>query len=89
MLEEKPGKIEAPSRFHHRPNDDNNMQYKLYGEYADYKGYEPNIDSLVPVFILKGFEVIGRGKKLVRRPPGPSGNRKGRISTRDPRGQWR
>lgn len=82
MIEEKPGKIEAPSRFYNRPNDDHNMQYKLYGHFADYKGYEPNIDSLVEVFALKGFEVIGSSARIDRSPPGPSGGRKGRISER-------
>lgn len=84
MLEEKPDIIKAPQRFYNRPEDDNNMQYRLYGHFASYKGYEPNIDSLVDVFTLEGFEVIGPGPKIDRDPPGPSGSRKGRISERGP-----
>lgn len=83
MLEEKPGSIKAPQRFYPRPEDDNNMQYRLYGDFASYKGYEPNIDAVVDVFALKGFEVIGEGSKIDRRPPGPTGSRKGRISERE------
>lgn len=84
MVEEKPGVILAPQRFYLRPEDDNNMQYRLYGSFASYKGYEPNVDTLTDVFVLKGFEVIGPGSKIERKPPGPSGTRKGRIAEREP-----
>jgi hypothetical protein len=84
MLKEEPCKIKSPERFYESTTDDNNMQYKLYGEFAPYKGYEPNIDTLTDVFILKGFEVIGPGQKIMLEPPGPGGRTTGRISERAP-----
>ncbi|MFH1067592.1 MAG: hypothetical protein V1746_06790 [bacterium] len=82
MLEEQPGKINAPQRFYSNREASHNMQFRLYGEFASYKGYEPNADALVPVFVLKGFETIGQGEPINLPMPGPSGARKGRISER-------
>lgn len=59
MIEEDPGKRMVPGRFHSRPTQDDNVQYKLYGEMADYKGYEPNYDVFVEVFRIRGWETIG------------------------------
>jgi hypothetical protein len=84
MLKEEPGKIQAPHRFYDSASSDDNMQYRIYGDFATYKGYEPNVDTLVDVFILKGFEGIGLGEKIQRSPPGPSGSGAGRISEREP-----
>ena len=74
--------IKSPSRFYPKPDADHNMQYRLYGNFASYKGYEPNVDALVDVFVLKGFEVIGRGETLALKPPKHTGARQGRISER-------
>lgn len=69
MLMEKPGQAVAPHRFMESSSADENVQYKLYGALADFKGYEPNYDAFVDVFILEGFEKIGPGTPLKRQPP--------------------
>lgn len=83
MIEEVPGVRMSPSRFYNHPSYGNNMQYRLYGEWAEYKGYEPNIDVLVPVFRIKGFEVVGKGEEIARTPPrGSRSSRSSSIATR-------
>ena len=83
MLKETPGVIHIPSRYTGDTHTDNGMQYRLYGYFAPYLGYEPNIDVYVPVFVLKGFELIGRGEPVNRALPAASIlNRTGRISER-------
>ncbi|MEO0453163.1 MAG: hypothetical protein AAFY98_03375 [Verrucomicrobiota bacterium] len=70
VIEEIPRKMPIPGRFLGNPNQDDNYQYKLYGEWANYKAYEPNYDVYVPVFQLTGFELIGkRSKPGGLRPP--------------------
>jgi hypothetical protein len=63
VIEEIPLDMPVPGRFLAHPNNDDDTQYKLYGEWADYKAYEPNYDVFVPVFKLKGFELIGKANK--------------------------
>ena len=69
MMEEKPGVISAPGRFSGNPDTDKGTQYKLYGQWAPYKGYEPNYDVFVDVFQIKGFEVIGPAEIPKLSPP--------------------
>jgi hypothetical protein len=83
VLEEVPGKFMAPGRFLSNPDMDNNVQYKLYGEWANYKAYEPNYDVMVSVFKIKGWERIGPAElpaKLV--PPRAQGPTRFRTSER-------
>lgn len=82
MIEEEPGVRMVPGRFHSHPNADHNMQYKLYGTFADYEGYEPNIDAFVDVFQIKGFEIIGKGEEIRRSLPKSQGRGESRISER-------
>jgi hypothetical protein len=58
-IREVPGAIIVPGRYLKHPDNDANIQYRLYGEFSNDKAYEPNKDVFVDVFILKGFEVIG------------------------------
>lgn len=73
IIQETPGVVKAPGRFLSNPKGDQLMTYKLYGEFASYTGYEPDFDVFVPVFKLKGFEIIGPGEALKREPPHASG----------------
>lgn len=83
MLEEVPGQRMAPGRFHPRPTMDDNIQYRLYGTFADYKGYEPNFDVFVDVFSLQGWETIGPAERPELSPPRPTvSSRQGRWSER-------
>jgi len=59
VLEEVPRTMPAPGRFLEHPDNDNNYRYRLYGQWMDYQAYEPNFDIFVPVFKLKGFELVG------------------------------
>jgi hypothetical protein len=77
MLEEEAGVRVAPSRFLDRYDGDADYEYKFYGEFAPYKGYDPNYDLFVEVFRIKGFEVIGEAKPLALKPPQPSGKKRG------------
>jgi hypothetical protein len=82
MLEEKPGLIKAPGRFLAHPDHDDGTQYKFYGQWAPYKGYEPNFDVMVDVFQIKGFELIGPGQDLPKMsPPRSNRGRSNREST--------
>jgi hypothetical protein len=69
ILEEKTGSTRAPGRFLGHPDSDNGTQYKLYGQWAPYKGYEPNFDVFVDVFQIKGFELIGPAEIPKMSPP--------------------
>lgn len=69
MLQETPKVIFAPGRYLGHPDRDNGTQYKLYGSWAPYKGYEPNFDVFVDVFIIKGFELIGPAEIPKMSPP--------------------
>lgn len=54
----------APDRALESRGLDNNFQYKLYGQFAGKKGYEPVLNRLFPVFVLKNFEPIGQAGEL-------------------------
>jgi hypothetical protein len=69
MLEEEPGQRMAPGRFHSRPTLDDNTQYRIFGQFADYKGYEPNLDVFVDVFRITGWETIGPATRPDLKPP--------------------
>lgn len=69
MLEEEPGLRMAPGRFHPRPIMDDNIQYRLYGTFAEYRGYEPNFDVFVDVFRIQGWETIGPAERPRLTPP--------------------
>jgi hypothetical protein len=69
MLEETIGKSVAPGRHYSRPTQDDGMTYRLFGDFAEYKGYEPNYDVFVDVFRIKGWETVGREKRPDLRPP--------------------
>ncbi|MDZ4788190.1 MAG: hypothetical protein SH807_04540 [Blastochloris sp.] len=75
MLEETPGVLFAPGRYLGHPDRDNGTQYKLYGTWATYKGYEPNFDVFVDVFQIKGFELIGAAEIPKMSPPRSSRGR--------------
>jgi hypothetical protein len=80
MIEEEPGQRMAPGRFHARPTQDDNTQYRLYGSFADYKGYEPNFDVFVDVFRIQGWETIGPAPRPKLSPP--------RSSNSSSQGRW-
>lgn len=82
MIKETPGTIQTPGKYGGDPRGDDGKQYRLYGEWASYKGYEANIDVTVPVFILKGFEQAGVGEPVKKPLPASSGNVNSRISER-------
>lgn len=75
MIEEKPGVIFAPGRYLGHPDRDNGTQYKLFGTWAAFKGYEPNFDVFVDVFQIKGFELIGPAEIPNMSPPRSSRGR--------------
>src|SRR5437773_10830423 len=56
MLNEKQ-KI-APDREQLEFGNDNNYEYKLYGDFSSDKVYEPASNSIYPVSVLKGYELI-------------------------------
>jgi hypothetical protein len=56
MLNEK-GKL-APDREQLEFGNDNNYEYKLYGDFSGDKVYEPASNSVYPEFVLKGYELI-------------------------------
>src|SRR5213083_265274 len=56
MLNEKQ-KI-APDREQLEFGNDNNYEYKLYGEFSGDKVYEPASNSVYPEFVLKGYQLI-------------------------------
>ncbi len=62
-VRETPGEIIAPGRYLKHPDNDADMQYRFYGEFSDETAYEPNKDTFVPIFNLKGFEIIGSASK--------------------------
>lgn len=48
----------APDREQLEFGNDNNYEYKLYGEFSGDKVYEPASNSVYPEFVLKGYELI-------------------------------
>ena len=72
LMQEEPGVRMVPGRFYSHPESDKDMEYKIYGEFLPFKGYEPNYDVYADVFRIKGFEVIGKADPLNLRPPAAS-----------------
>jgi len=75
MLNEKQ-KI-APDREQLEFGNDNNYEYKLYGEFSGDKVYEPASNSVYPEFVLKGYELISTNpapifKSQIRGTPTPA-----------------
>jgi hypothetical protein len=64
LFRETPGRSVAPHRYIANREGDANWRYKLYGDIAPYKGYEPAQDVMVDVFVLNGFETIGPADPL-------------------------
>lgn len=84
-LGETLGEIEAPGRYTQHPESDQDVQYRLYGEWSDGTAYEPNIDIFIPVFSLKGFERIGPAPRPNLRPPKGQAPTRSRPTTRGAR----
>lgn len=82
MIEEEPERRMAPGRFHARPTQDDNTQYRLYGSLAEYKGYEPNFDVFVDVFRIEGWETIGPAERPALKPPRSSSSSQSRWAER-------
>ena len=66
----------VPHAFLPRPGDDKDYLYKLYGEFAPYRAYEPQADVWVDVFLIKGFISLGPAKDTIRRDPPHQGSSK-------------
>jgi hypothetical protein len=48
----------APDREQLEFGNDNNYEYKLYGQFSGDKVYEPASNGFYPEFVLKGYELI-------------------------------
>ena len=70
----KAGRI--PHSFLPRPQDDKDYLYKLYGDFAPYRAYEPQADVWVDVFLIKGFVSLGPAKEPIRKDPPAHGSSK-------------
>ena len=66
----------VPHAFLPRPGDDKNYLYKLYGDFAPYRAYEPQADVWIDVFLIKGFLSLGPAKDEIRRDPPHLGSSK-------------
>lgn len=68
-LKENPEKgYVAPFRKLRSRSADHDVEYKLYGYFADYKAYDPKFNDLLPVFVIEGYETIGPAAPLDLRP---------------------
>lgn len=68
-LKEQPEKgLVAPFRKLRNRSSDHEHEYKLYGYYADYKAYDPKFNDLLPVFVIEGYEPLGRAASLGMSP---------------------
>jgi len=83
-LQEQPGLAVAPFRKLKTREGDADWEFKFWGHYAPYKAYDPHLDELLPVFVLQGYEVIGRAAPLNLRvgPPGRPHSRGSGASSR-------
>ena len=70
----KGGRI--PHSFLPRPQDDKDYLYKLYGDFAPYRAYEPQADVWVDVFLIRGFVSLGPAKEPIRKDPPAHGSAK-------------
>ena len=75
-IEYDPKVCPVPHAFLPRPGDDKDYVYKLYGEFAPYRAYEPQADVWVDIFLLKGFVSLGPAKDTIRRDPPHHGSSK-------------
>lgn len=75
-IEYDPKLCPVPHAFLPRPGDDKDYMYKLYGEFAPYRAYEPQVDVWVDVFLLKGFVSLGPAKDSIRQDPPHHGSSK-------------
>jgi hypothetical protein len=67
----------APDRERLEFGDDNNYEYKLYGDFSGDKVYEPASNSVYPEFVLKSYELISTNptpifKSQIRGTPTPA-----------------
>lgn len=77
------GTCPIPHAFLPRPQDDKDYQYKLYGEFAPYRAYEPQADVWVDVFLIKGFMTLGPAKNpILRDPPAHGSSKPNRFAER-------
>lgn len=81
-MEETIGKSVAPGRNYSRPTQDDGMTYRLFGDFADYKAYEPNYDVFIDVFRIRGWETVGREEIPKLSPPRGSTGGPPRFSER-------
>jgi len=75
-IEYDPKICPVPHAFLPRPQDDKDYLYRLYGEFAPYRAYEPQADVWVDVFLIKGFVSLGPAKDTLRRDPPHHGSSK-------------
>jgi hypothetical protein len=69
-LKETPPRIVAPWRKRDSQSADHNVEYRIWGKFADYKAYDPHRDEYLDVFILERYEELGAAEPL-KRKPGP------------------
>ena len=86
-LQETPGLAVAPHRKLTSPTADEDWEFKFWGNLASYKAYDPRLDELLPVFVLRGYEVIGPANPLRNKvgPPDRIYHRPSGASSRDGR----
>jgi hypothetical protein len=92
-LQETLGLAVAPRRKLVPTATDEDWEFKFWGHYALYKAYDPRTDELLPVFVLRGYQVIGPANplsikvgppdRIEHRPSGAS-SRQGRPILSDP-----
>ena len=75
-IEYDPQVCPVPHAFLPRPGDDKDYMYKLYGDFAPYRAYEPQADVWVDVFLIRGFVSLGPAKDPIRRDPPHHGSAK-------------
>src|SRR4029450_1911843 len=66
-----------PDRQQLEFGNDNNYEYKLYGQFSGDKVYEPASNGFYPEFVLKGYELISQNptpifKSQIRGTPTPT-----------------
>ena len=82
-IEYDPKVCPVPHAFLPRPGDDKDYLYKLYGDFAPYRAYEPQADVWVDVFKIKGFVSLGPAKnKILRDPPAHGSSKPNRFAER-------
>ena len=82
-IEYDPKICPVPHAFLPRPGDDKDYLYKLYGDFAPYRAYEPQADVWVDVFKIKGFVSLGPAKNpILREPPAHGSSKPNRFAER-------